>query len=67
MNLIFQFLLARPRHFLAPKGAENPSEQGKEVDAIKMPETLIITRFMPIQAKSLSLTRFKAIFGSVFA
>jgi hypothetical protein len=54
------------RHFLAPKGAENPSEQGKEVDDLKMPETLVTIRFMPIRAKSLSLARFEAIFGSVF-
>jgi hypothetical protein len=54
------------RHFLAPKGAENLSEQGKEVDDEKMLETLVNTRFMLIRAKTLSLSRFEAIFVSVF-
>ncbi len=54
------------RHFLAPKGAENVSYQGKEVDDLKMPETLVNTRFIPIRAKNLSLSRFEAIFASVF-
>jgi hypothetical protein len=54
------------RHFLAPKGAETPLEQGKEVDALKMPETFLNTRFILIRAKSLSIARFKAFFGSVF-
>jgi hypothetical protein len=34
------------RHFLAPLGAENLSEQGKEVNDQKMPETLVNTGFM---------------------
>ena len=38
------------RHFLAPKGAEKLSGQGKEVDDLKMPETLVNTRFMHIRA-----------------
>ncbi|RAM48175.1 MAG: hypothetical protein C6Y22_29245 [Hapalosiphonaceae cyanobacterium JJU2] len=54
------------RHFLAPKGAENPSQQGKEVDDLKMPETLVTTGFMPIPAKTATVARFEAIFGSVF-
>ena len=58
--------LVELRHFLAPLGAENPSEQGKEVNNLKMPETLVNTRFMPIRAKRLSLSRFEAIFDSVF-
>lgn len=29
------------RHFLAPKGAEKISGQGKEVDDLKTPETLV--------------------------
>jgi hypothetical protein len=41
------------RHFLAPKGAENLFGQGKELNALKMPETLMNTRFVPILAKSL--------------
>jgi hypothetical protein len=36
------------RHFLAPLGAENLSAQGKEVDDLKTPETLVNTRFMHI-------------------
>jgi hypothetical protein len=36
------------RHFIAPKGAEKLSGQGKEVDDLKMPETLVNTRFMHI-------------------
>ncbi len=36
------------RHFLAPKGAENVSQQEKEVDALKMSETLVNARFMLI-------------------
>ena len=52
------------RDFLAPKGGENHSEQGKEVDDLKMPGTLVNTRFMPIGAKSLSLSRFEAILTS---
>lgn len=54
------------RHFLAPKGAENPSQQGKEVDDLKIPETLVTTEFMPIPAKTPTVARFEAIFGSVF-
>ena len=50
------------RHFLAPKWAKNLSEQGKEVDDEKMPETLVNTRFMLIRAKTFSLSRFEAIF-----
>jgi hypothetical protein len=34
------------RHFLAPKEAETLSGKGKEVDDLKMPETLVDTRFM---------------------
>lgn len=58
--------LAGLRHFLAPKGAENPSEQGKEVNNRKRPETLVNTRFLPILAKSLSISRFEAILTGVF-
>jgi hypothetical protein len=54
------------RHFLAPKGAENLSGQAKEVDALKMPETLVSTKFMPFRAKSLSLSGFEPIFASIF-
>ena len=54
------------RHFLVPLGAENLSEQGKEVDDQKMPETLVNTGFMLFRAESPSLSRFEAIFLSVF-
>lgn len=54
------------RHFSAPKGAENPLQQVKEVDGLKMPETLVNTRFIPIRAKSISPSRFEAIFASFF-
>jgi tetratricopeptide (TPR) repeat protein len=59
-------LLVGLRHFLAPLGAENLSEQGKEVDDQKMPETLVNTGFMLFRAESLSLSRFEVIFLSVF-
>jgi hypothetical protein len=36
------------RHFLAPLGAEKLYWQGKRVDDLKMPETLVNTRFIPI-------------------
>ncbi len=39
-------LLLGLRHFLAPKEAETLSGKGKEVDDLKMPETLVDTRFM---------------------
>jgi hypothetical protein len=45
------------RHFLTFLGAENLS-QGKEVDDLKMPETIVNIRFMPFRGKSLSLSRF---------
>ena len=54
------------RHFLASLGAENHSEQGKEVDDLKTPETLVNTRFMQIRAESTSLSGFEAIFALVF-
>ena len=54
------------RHFLAPLAAENLSEQGKEVDDQKMPETLVNTGFMLFRAESSSLSRFEAIFLLVF-
>jgi hypothetical protein len=36
------------RHFIAPLGAEKLSGQGKEVDNLKTPETLVNTRFMHV-------------------
>jgi hypothetical protein len=59
-------LLVGLRHFLAPLGAEKLSGQRKEVDDLKMPETLVNTRFMPIRAESTSKPGFEAIFASVF-
>jgi hypothetical protein len=59
--------LVRLKHFLARLGdPKPPRSQWKEVDDLKMPETLGITRFMPIRAKSLSLSRFEAILAAVF-
>ncbi len=60
------FELTGLRHFLLPLGAENLSEQGKEVNDKKMLETFVNTGFRFIRAKALSLSRFKAIFLSVF-
>lgn len=54
------------RHFIAHLGAENLSEQGKEVDEQKMPKTFVNTGFMLIRAKSLSISRFEVISLSVF-
>jgi hypothetical protein len=54
------------RHFLARLEAENTSGEGKEVNDLKMPETLVTTGFMSIRAKSLSPSSFEAIFGSIF-
>jgi hypothetical protein len=54
------------RHFIAPKEAEKLSDQGKEVDDLKTPETLVNARFMHIRAESLSLSGFEAIFASLF-
>jgi hypothetical protein len=61
-----RFLIVGLRHFLAPKRAENLSGQGKEVDDLKTPETLVNTRFMQIRAESTSLSGFEAIFALVF-
>jgi hypothetical protein len=41
-------LITGLRHFLALKGAANPWQQGKEVDNLKLTETLVNTRLMPI-------------------
>ena len=54
------------RHFLAPLGAKNLSGQGKEVDDLETPETLMNTKFMQIPAESTSLSGFEAIFALVF-
>jgi hypothetical protein len=54
------------RHFSAPKGAEKPSGQGKQVDGLKMSETLVSTRFMPIRAESPFPSGFKANFAPFF-
>jgi hypothetical protein len=41
-------MLVGLRHFIAPKGAEKRSGQGKEVNDLKTPETLMNPRFMRI-------------------
>ena len=60
------FSLVGLRHFIAPLEAGNLSEQGKEVNDQKMPETLVNTGFMLFRAENISLSRFEAIFLSVF-
>jgi hypothetical protein len=59
-----QLLLVGLRHLLAPKEAEKQSEQGREVDDLKMTEILVNSRFMPIRANSLSPSMFEAILTS---
>ena len=59
-------MLSGLSHFIAPKRAENLSGYAKDVDALKFPETLVSTRFMPIRAKSPCVSRFEAIFASIF-
>jgi hypothetical protein len=59
-------LLTGLRHFPAPLGAENLSDQGKQVDNQKMPETHVNTGFMLFRAENPSLSKFEAIFLSVF-
>jgi hypothetical protein len=54
------------KHFPAPLKAETPFREWKEIDNLKMSETLGITRFMPIRAKSISLSAFEAKRASVF-
>jgi len=54
------------KHFPAPLKAETPFREWKEIDNLKMSETLGITRFMPILAKSISLSAFEAKRASVF-
>lgn len=44
--------------FPAPLKAETPSREWKEIDNLKMSQTLGITRLMPIRAKSISLSGF---------
>ncbi|MEG4345203.1 hypothetical protein QUB70_18300 [Microcoleus sp. A003_D6] len=59
-------ILSGLRHFILTKAAENLSGQRKQVDDLKTPETFVTARFMPIRAKSLSMSGFEAIFASVF-
>jgi hypothetical protein len=54
------------RQFLGSKVTKKFSGRGKEVDALKTPETFVNTRYMYIRAESTSLSRFEAIFASVF-
>jgi hypothetical protein len=44
--------------FSAPLKAETPSREWKEIDNLKMAETVGITRLMPIRAKSISRSGF---------
>ncbi|MEG5064314.1 hypothetical protein QUB33_11885 [Microcoleus sp. B3-A4] len=52
--------------FLASLKAETPSREWKEIDNLKMPQTLGITRLMPVLSKSISLSAFEAKMASVF-
>jgi hypothetical protein len=54
------------KHFPAPLKAETPSREGKEIDNLKMSETLGITRLMPMLSKSISLSGFESKMASVF-
>jgi hypothetical protein len=51
-------LLVGLKHFPAPLKAETPSREVKEIDNLKMSETLGITRLMPILSQSISLSGF---------
>jgi hypothetical protein len=44
--------------FPAPLKAETPFREWKEIDKLKMSETLGITRLMPFLSKSISLSGF---------
>jgi hypothetical protein len=46
------------KHFPAPLKAETPFREWKEIDHLKMSETLGITRLIPILSKSISLSGF---------
>jgi hypothetical protein len=48
------------KHFPVPLKAETPSREWKEIDNLKMSETLGITKLMPIRLKSISLSAFEA-------
>ncbi len=52
--------------FPVPLKAETPSREWKEIDNLKMSETLGITRLIPIRAKSISLSELEAKMASVF-
>jgi len=52
--------------FPAPLKAETPSREWKEIDNLKMSETLGIARLMPILSQSISLSAFEAKMASVF-
>ena len=54
------------KHFPAPLKAEIPSREWKEIDNLKMSETLGITRFMSLETQSISLSAFEAKRASVF-
>ncbi|MBW3584278.1 MAG: hypothetical protein KY448_00100, partial [Cyanobacteria bacterium 0813] len=58
--------LVRLKPFPAPLKAETPSREWKEIDNLKMSETLGITRFMSLRVQSISLSAFEALLASVF-
>jgi hypothetical protein len=47
------------KHFPAPLKAETPFREWKEIDNLKMSETLGITRFMPFELKVFLYLRLK--------
>jgi len=54
------------KHFPAPLKAETPSREWKEIDNLKMSQTLGITRFMSLRSPSISLSGFEANLAAVF-
>lgn len=52
--------------FPAPLKAETPFRKWKEIDNLKMSETLGITRLMPMRSQSISLSGFEAKMAAVF-
>jgi hypothetical protein len=46
------------KHFPAPLKAETPSREWKEIDSLKMSETLGTTRLISLISKSISLSGF---------
>ena len=54
------------KHLPAVLKAETPSREWKEIERLKMSETLGITTFMTLRSQSISLSAFEAKMASVF-